>query len=469
MKAFMDEHFLLRNNTAVELYEHIRDLPIIDYHCHLDPAAIAKNARFRSITELWLGGDHYKWRLMRHNGVPESHITGDAPDHEKFAAFCNTMQDAIGNPIYHWAHLELKKYFGFEGAITSDNAAEIYALCNSKIEKEDFNVHSLLKSARVEWLATTDDPADNLEHHKKIKEDNVAGVPKVMPTFRPGGALEIEKPTYAAYMKRLGESAAITITDWDSLKAALVSRIEFFTKMGCQISDHSLEPPVFDQTATDDDAACAMAKALKGEALSVKEINAYKTRLLSWLGGEYHKQNWVMQLHMAVQRNNNSRMLKLVGADTGFDGVSDTPFSQAIAHILDDMESRDSLPRTVLYALNPTADDMLATMIGNFAGRGIRGRMQWGSAWWFNDNKTGMQKHLVALANHGLLSAFIGMLTDSRSFISYPRHEYFRRILAQQLGEWVENGEFPHDMNRLNKIAGDIAYYNVKNYFGELK
>ncbi|MCL1863740.1 MAG: glucuronate isomerase [Defluviitaleaceae bacterium] len=465
MKKFMDEKFLLHSDTAVEIYDSICDLPVIDYHCHLDPAAIANNARFRSITEVWLGGDHYKWRLMRHNGVPESHITGDAPDHEKFVAFCATMETAIGNPVYHWAHLELKKYFGYEGDITAANAAEIYALCNSKIEKEDFNVHSLLKACRVEWLATTDDPADDLEFHRQIKDDNAPGVPKVLPTFRPGGALEIEKPTYPEYLKRLGVAANRNITDWDSLRAALENRLDFFHNMGCCISDHSLEPPVFVAGATDSDANEAIKKALFGATLSEREINAYKTRLMSWLGGEYHKRDWVMQVHMVVQRNNNTRMLKLLGPDTGFDCMSDRSFSLALAQMLDDMEQRDALPRTVLYALNPSADDMLATMIGNFAGRGIRGRMQWGSAWWFNDNMPGMKKHLITLANHGLVSTFIGMLTDSRSFLSYPRHEYFRRIISQQIGEWVENGEFPRDMARLQKIAGNLAYYNVKNYF----
>ena len=464
MRAFMDEHFLLQSGTAVDLFSHIRDLPIIDYHCHLDPKAIAENKRFRNITELWLGGDHYKWRLMRHNGVPESHITGDAPDHEKFAVWCATVADAIGSPGYHWAHMELKKYFGFDGVITAENAAEIYALCNTQIEREDFNVHNMLKTCRVEWLATTDDPADTLEYHAEIKNQPTA--PKVLPTFRPGGALEIEKPTYADYLKRLGASAGISISDWDGLKAALENRLDFFSKMDCLISDHSLEPPVFDPAATDDCAAKALKKAINGEALSQGEIDAYKTRLMSWLGGEYHKRNWVMQLHMAVQRNNNSRMLKLAGADTGFDCMSDANFSLALARILDDMESSNALPRTVLYALNPASDDMLATMIGNFAGRGIRGRIQWGSAWWFNDNKPGMEKHLVTLANHGMVATFVGMLTDSRSFLSYPRHEYFRRILANRLGEWVEKGEYPCDMNRLQKIAGDIAYYNVKNYFG---
>ncbi|MCL2356052.1 MAG: glucuronate isomerase [Defluviitaleaceae bacterium] len=462
---FLNENFLLHSDTAREIYAGIANLPIIDYHCHLDPAAIAQNSRFRSITELWLGGDHYKWRLMRHNGVPESHITGNASDPEKFSAFCATVENLIGNPVYHWAHLELWRYFGFDGVISSDNAAEIYAMCNAQIEKDDFNVHALLKKARVEWLATTDDPADSLEHHIKIAEDNTPGVPAVLPTFRPGGALEIEKETFAAYVKRLAESTGAEIYRWQDLLSALERRLDFFAENGCKISDHSLEPPVFDPRAREDDAAAVLKMALRGEKLSPANIVAYKTRLLSWLGGEYHKRDWTMQLHMGVQRNNNSRMLGLVGADTGFDCVSDANFSPALARILDDMESRDALPRTILYALNPSADDMLATMIGNFAGRGIRGRMQWGSAWWFNDNKPGMAKHLVTLANHGIINNFVGMLTDSRSFLSYPRHEYFRRILAAQLAKWVDDGEFPRDMGRVGKIAENIAYFNAKNYF----
>jgi len=467
MKAFMDEQFLLPNETAIKIYNTIKDLPIIDYHCHLDPKAIAENKRFKNITEVWLGGDHYKWRLMRHFGVPESHITGDAPDHEKFATFCATMENAIGNPVYHWAHLELKRYFGYEGEITAANAAHIYALCNQQIEKDEFTAVGLLKQMRVDWLATTDDPADNLEYHIQIKEANTPGVPGVMPSFRPSQALEIEKSGFKAYAEKLSAVSGIAITDFDSMRAAMASRIDFFNEVGCRVSDHSLEPPVFDLGATDYEADLAIKKALAGESLTNKEVVEYKTRMMSFLGAEYHKHNWVMQLHMVVQRNNNTRMFKLLGPDTGYDAMSDDSYSLALARLLDDMEQCDALPRTVLYALNPNSDDMLAVMIGNFAGRGIRGRMQWGCPWWFNDNKTGMTKHLVTLANHGMLSTFIGMLTDSRSFLSYPRHEYFRRILAAQLGTWAEDGEFPKDMERLNRIASDIAYYNVKNYFNQ--
>ena len=463
MKNFMDENFLLQSGTAVELYNHIKALPIIDYHCHLDPSAIAGNKHFRNITDLWLGGDHYKWRLMRHNGVPESHITGDAPDSEKFAAFCATIEKAIGSPVFHWAHMEMKSYFEYDAPITAARAAELFDICNRQIQKDDFNVHSLLCQSNVEWLATTDDPADTLEHHIKIKTDNVTNVPKVLPAVRPSNVLDLDKPTFAAYIAKLGETAGIAIKDWDSLTAALTNRVDFFHQVGCRISDHALDPPVFNLSQKD--AEAALKKALNGEALTCGEISAYKTAVMIFMGGEYAKRGWIMQLHMGAQRNNNTRMFKQLGADVGFDSMSDANFSVPLNCLLDVMEENDSLPRTVLYALNPTADDMLVTTIGNFAGRGIKGRMQWGSAWWFNDTKPGMEKHLITLANNGMLANFIGMLTDSRSFISYPRHDYFRRILANQLGRWVEDGEFPRDMNLVSQIAADIAYNNVKEYF----
>ena len=469
MKRFMHDNFLLQNNTAIALYSHIKDLPIIDYHCHLDPAAIANNNTFRNITDLWLGGDHYKWRLLRHNGIPETHITGDAPDDEKFSAFCATIEKCIGNPVYHWAYLEMRTYFGYDGAITASKSKELYELCNKQIEKSDFNVQNLLKRSHVEWLGTTDDPADSLEHHIKIKKDNTPGVPKVLPSFRPSNALDLEKPVFTGYIKKLGDMAGISITDWTSLTAALANRVGYFHEVGCRASDHSLEPPVFNGQATVLDAETALKKALNGEPLTHSDITAYKTQLMVFLGGEYAKRDWVMQVHMGAQRNNNTRMFNLVGADAGFDSMSDEGFSLALNRLLNAMEEKDLLPRTVLYALNPTADEMLASTIGNFAGRGIKGRMQWGSAWWFNDTKPGMEKHMITLASMGILANFIGMLTDSRSFISYPRHEYFRRILANQLGAWVEAGEFPDDMGLLQKIAADISYYNVKEYFGEIE
>jgi glucuronate isomerase len=464
----MDESFLLQNDTAAEIYTRIRDLPIIDYHCHLSPEAIATNKRFKNITELWLSTDHYKWRLMRHSGVPESHITGDAPDPEKFAAWCSALESAIGNPLYHWSHMELRQYFNFDGIINAKNAAEIYTHCNTIIEQEDFNVHNLLKRSRVEWLATTDDPADTLKHHTKIKYDNIPGLARVLPTFRPGLLLDPGNPNFADYIKKLRLSANIReeITDWDSLLFALESRLDFFAQKGCVISDHAFDPPVYAPNANDTAATLAFRKAQRGETLSPTEITVYKTRLFTWLGEQYKKRDWVMQLHINALRNNNTRMYNLVGADTGFDSINDSPFAQTLTNILNELEQRDALPRTIIYALNPTADDMLATLTGNFAGRGIRGRMQWGAPWWFNDNKQGIVKHMTTLATHGNLSNFVGMLTDSRSFISYPRHDYFRRLLANQLGTWAEEGEFPRDMELLKKIAGDIAYYNTKGYFG---
>jgi glucuronate isomerase len=467
MKKFMDDRFLLHSSTAEEIYESIRGLPIIDYHCHLDPGAIANNHRFSGITELWLGGDHYKWRLMRANGVPESHITGDAPDCEKFAAWCKTLEIAIGSPLYHWSHMELNRYFQFDGAVTAQNAAELYTHCNAQIEKEDFDVHNLLKRSRVEWLATTDDPADTLKHHAKISYDKVPGLAKILPTFRPGILFEPNHTDFNKYIEKLGVAAnlRVKITDWETLLEALENRLDFFAQRGCVISDHALDPPVFDPAANDTKATLAFRKALRGEPLSHEEITAYKTRIFAWLGSQYKKRDWVMQLHMGAMRNNNKRMFDLLGADKGYDSMGDMPFAQTLARILDDLESRDELPRTILYALNPAADEMLATMIGNFQGRGIRGRMQWGAPWWFNDNKAGIQKHLTTLGSLGMLANFTGMLTDSRSFISYPRHDYFRRILANQLGTWAEDGEFPRDMELLKKIAGDIAYSNAKAYF----
>ena len=455
MKPFMNKDFLLQNSIAIDLYDHIKNLPIIDYHCHLDPAAIAENKRFRNITELWLGGDHYKWRLMRHNGVPESHITGNAPDDEKFAAFCATVERAIGNPVFHWAHMEMRTYFGYDASITAARAGELFDICNRQIEQPDFDVHNLLKRSKVEWLATTDDLADTLEHHKKIAADNTLGVPKVYPALRPSYVLDIEKPAFAGYMKNLD------ITDWDSLQTAIAAKIEFFHQTGCRLSDHALDPPVFNMEPI---AEAALKKALNNEVLSFNEIAAYKTKLMLFLGAEYAKRDWVMQLHMGAQRSNNTKMLRELGPDTGYDSMSDAGFSGSLNSLLNALEEMGCLPRTILYALNPTADDMLASTIGNFAGHGIKGRMQWGSAWWYNDTKPGMEKHMITLASHGMVANFVGMLTDSRSFISYPRHDYFRRILANQLSKWAEDGEFPHNMDLLCQIAADIAYYNVKNY-----
>jgi len=467
MKKFMDENFQLQNDTAQEIYTGIKDLPIIDYHNHLDPGAIANNKQFANITELWLGNDHYKWRLMRAHGIAESHITGDAPDEEKFAAWCETLEIAIGSPIYHWAHMELKQYFGYDKPVTAANANEIYEHCNNLMESEDFSVHALLKKSRIEWLATTDDPTDTLKHHAKIAFDKVQGLPKILPTFRPCVLFDPRDVAFEKYIKNLELVANMRdpITDWESLLIALEHRLDFFAMRGCVSADHIFDPPVYDTATNDTKATLAFRKALRGESLSVEEVTSYKTRLFAWLGGQYAKRKWVMQLHIGAMRSNNSKMFNALGANSGFDSMADTPFAQTLARMLDDLERHDALPKTILYALNPAANETLATMIATFQGNGVRTKMQWGAPWWFNNNKTGIQKHLVTLAEQGMLAHFAGMLTDARCFISLPRHDYFRRILANQLGTWAENGEFPRDMVLLNKIASDIAYNNTKNYF----
>ena len=467
MKPFMDENFLLNSDTAVTLFNHCRDLPIIDYHCHLDPKEIAEDKHFKNITDLALGGDHYKWRLMRANGVGEKYITGDGTDEEKFFHWCATIEDCIGNPLYHWTHLEMRRYFHYDGPITGKLAGEIYKHCNAVISRDDFSAWNILKKFRVAQIGTTDDPADSLEYHKQMAEHRTKdpALPIVQPTFRPSKVMNIESPDFSSYIRELGRVSGISIQKWDDLKAALSSRIDFFHSNGCACSDNTLDPPVF-VPAADIEIDEILRKVLKGESQALSRIDAdrYKTALMLWLGEAYHAKRWVMQLHMTAQRNNNTRMVKSLGPDTGYDSISDEPFSRPLGSLLDALEMKEALPKTILYTLNPAADTMLAAMIGNFQGHGIKGRMQWGSAWWFNDTKTGMRNHLITLANCGVLTRFIGMLTDSRSFMSYPRHEYFRRVLAQVIAEWVDNGEFPADTAKLNQIMRDICYENVVEY-----
>ena len=463
MKPFMDSNFLLNSPTAIELYNHVKDLPIIDYHCHLIPQEIAENKRFRNITDLALGGDHYKWRLMRASGVDEKFITGSGSDEDKFFHWCNTLENCIGSPLYHWTHLEMRRYFDYDGPITGAKAKEIYDHCNAIIAKEDFTAWNILKKFKVEQIGTTDDPADDLKYHLQMIEHrkNDPALPIVYPTLRPSKAMNIEAEGFVDYIKLLANVSCKEINTFEDLKGALSSRIDFFHSVGCRISDHALDPPVFNTTSCPN---TALQKALKGEELTKCDINGYKTAIMLWLGEEYANRGWVMQLHMGAQRSNNERMVKQLGPDTGYDSMSDDSFSLPLAKILNALELKGKLPKTVLYGLNPVSDMMLATMIGNFQGGGIPGKIQWGSAWWFNDTKTGMQAHMVHLGNAGVLARFIGMLTDSRSFMSYPRHEYFRRIMVQVLADYVDSGEFPAEMDRLKKIAEGIAYSNAVAY-----
>ena len=406
--SFINDEFMLKNKTAVELYEHVKDLPIIDYHCHISPKMIAENYQFKNAFELFLGGDHYKWRQMRTNGIDEKYITGDADDYDKWLAFAKTMPLLIGNPLYHWTHLELKRYFDIDETLCEGNAKEIWDKINSCLAKEEYRVQGLIKMSNVETICTTDAPYDTLEYHRAIK--GIEGFDtKVIPAFRP---------------------------DLAKINADFPERLDFFHENGCRLSDHAVD-------SMDDETI----------------------EKLIYLGEEYAKRGWVWQLHIGALRNNNTRMFAKLGPDTGFDSVNDFQIAEGLSKILDGLDKKDMLPKTILYTLNPKDNYVLGTMLGNFQGGGVPGKIQFGSGWWFNDQRDGMESQMRALSNLGMLARFIGMLTDSRSFVSYTRHEYFRRILCNLMGKWVEDGEYPRDMETLKKIAEGVCYYNAKNYF----
>jgi len=465
MKNFMDENFLLTNDTAVTLYhQYARNMPIYDFHCHLSPKEIYENKRFKNITEIWLYGDHYKWRLMRANGIDEKYITGNADDYDKFMAYAKTIPMAIGNPVYHWTHLELQRYFGIYDLLNEKTAKSIWERANEVINHDDFNVRNIIKKSNVKIIITTDDPTDSLEYHIKLKEQNEFDV-KVLPAFRPDKGLGIEKEDFIPWLKKLEEVTGKEINNYDDFLQALEKRIEFFHTVGCRISDHALDY-VFYQKSSKQEVEKIFKKALMRQHLTKEEIDSFKTYTLIFLGKKYAELKWVMQLHIGAMRNNNTKMYKILGPDTGYDSISDFTIAYPLAKLLDALEVEDSLPKTILYTLNPAANYVIATMIGNFQGGKIAGKMQFGAAWWFNDNKDGMIEQMKALANTGLLSRFIGMVTDSRSFLSYTRHEYFRRILCNLLGEWVENGEVPNDIELLGKIVQDISFNNAKEYVG---
>ena len=464
MKAFLDDDFLLTTPTARRLYQVARSMPIVDYHCHLDPKEIAQDRRFENITQVWLGGDHYKWRLMRANGVDEAYITGDAPDREKFQKWAETLELAIGNPLYHWSHLELRRYFGYEGVLNGDTAQEVWELCNQKLQEPGMSARNLIANSGVTLVCTTDDPADSLEWHQQLAQDSSFPV-KVLPAWRPDAAMGLERPEYLDYLQRLGQAAGVEIRTYGDLKKALLSRMAFFDKMGCRASDHALTVAVC-QPASEEELERVFQKRLEGEPLTQEELAAFQTGFLRFVAGEYKRLGWVMQLHYGCRRNNNTRMFHKLGRDTGYDAVLQGTPSLEVAAFLDLLASQDALPRMVLYSLNPNDDEGLNSVIGCFQDGTPLGRIQQGSAWWFNDHKAGMVKQLTAFANGGLLGNFIGMLTDSRSFLSYPRHEYFRRILCELLGAWVENGEYPADWKALEKMVRGVCYNNAVEFFG---
>ena len=465
MKAFMNEDFLLSNETARRLYhDYAEKMPIIDYHCHINPQEIAEDRKFENITQVWLGGDHYKWRQIRSNGIEERLITGDGSDREKFQQFAEMLPKAIGNPLYHWTHLELKRYFGYDGVLNGDTAEEVWNLCNKKLQEDGMSVRGLISQSHVKLVATTDDPTDSLEWHQKIKDDPTCTV-KVVPAWRPDKSMNLEKPGFAEYIRKLSEVSGIAITDIASLLKVLDARISFFHEMGCRASDHGLDYVMY-QEADETELDGILQKALRGEDLSLFEIEAYKTALLLHFGKEYAKRGWVMQLHYGAIRNTNSNMFQQLGPDTGFDCMAIHPCADSLVKLLDALDKTGELPKTVLYSLNPSDNEAIDTIIGCFQGPEAQGKIQHGAAWWFNDSKTGITDHLISLSNLSVLGNFIGMLTDSRSFLSYARHEYFRRILCNLIGCWVENGEYPADMDFLGQMVQDISYNNTKRYFG---
>lgn len=463
MKPFMNEHFLLTTKTAETLYHnYAKPMPILDYHCHLSPKEIAENKRYRNITEIWLGGDHYKWRAMRACGVDERYITGDGSDKEKFLKWAETIPQCIGNPLYHWTHQELQTYFGITEQLSPKTAEAIWEQCNALLAQDDFTARSFITRSNVKVVCTTDDPVDTLEYHVQLAKDSSFPV-KVLPAFRPDKSFNIEKPGFTDWIAKLGAVSGITVTSIDSLLSALEQRLDFFHETGCRVSDHALDPVVF-EPVTLAEANAILLKTLAGDKLTTQEVHQYKTCILTFLGRQYARRGWVMQLHVGTVRNTNSRMMRLLGPDTGFDAIADYTYGVALTQLLDTLDSTDELPQTILYSLNPRDNEMLATIAGCFQGN-IPGKIQFGSAWWFNDQKDGMLRQMTALSSIGILSRFVGMLTDSRSFLSYTRHDYFRRLLCSLLGEWVESGEAPNDVELLGAMVQDICYNNAKNYF----
>ncbi len=465
MKVFMDKDFLLKTDTAKELYHDIAaKVPILDYHCHINPQEIAQDRKFENITQVWLGGDHYKWRQMRSNGVDEKYITGNASDREKFQKWAETLEKAIGNPLFHWSHLELQRYFGYTGVLNSETAEEVWNLCNAKLQEDSMSVRNLIKQSGVTLICTTDDPADDLKWHKIIAADERFDV-QVLPAWRPDKAMNLEKPDYADYLVKLGEAAEMEIKTFTDLKETLKKRLAFFDSMGCRASDHALEYVMY-VPASDEELEAIFAKRVNGEPITREEELKFKTAFMVFVGKEYAHMGWAMQLHYGCKRDNNVTMYNKLGPDTGYDCINNYAPSSQTADFLNALISTNELPKTIIYSLNPNDDEAIGTILGCFQNSDAIGKIQQGSAWWFNDNKTGMIKQMTSLANLGLLGNFIGMLTDSRSFLSYSRHEYFRRILCNLIGTWVEDGEYPKDMKNLEMIVKGISYNNAVRYFG---
>ena len=463
MKAFLDEQFLLNSQTAEKLYhEFAKNLPIIDYHCHLSPKEIYENKTFQNITEAWLYGDHYKWRAMRANGIPETHITGDASDDEKFLAWSKTVPMTIGNPLYHWTHLELRRYFDVEELLNEESADIIWKKVNEKLQGDGFGARDFIVKSNVETVVTTDDPVDSLIYHQQLREEGFSV--QVLPGFRPDKALDISNDLFIEYVHQLAEVSSIKIESYQDFIKALHMRIDFFHEQGCLISDHAINEMTYEDT-TEEEATIIFHKRMSGHPLTEKEKVQFKTHTFIELGQAYAQRGWAMQLHINALRNNNSKMFERLGSDTGYDAMNDEDIAKPLCRVLDRLEQAHALPKTILYSLNPRDNVVISTIAGSFQDGKTPGKMQHGTAWWFNDTKQGMTEQMMALSSIGLISRFIGMLTDSRSFLSYTRHEYFRRLLCDIIGDWVEKGEAPNDLNLLGGMVKGISYENAKQYF----
>jgi glucuronate isomerase len=465
MKKFLDDNFLLQNTTAEKLYhDFAAPMPIIDYHNHLPPEQIANDINFKNLTQVWLYGDHYKWRAMRTNGINESYCTGTKPDEEKFAMWAATVPYTLRNPLYHWTHLELQRYFNISTILTADTAKAIYDEASAALLTPAYSVRNLLRKMNVKVLCTTDDPIDTLEHHKKIADDNFEI--KILPAFRPDKAMNVDDAaSFNVYVNKVEAATNMSIATYDDYLSALKNRHDYFATMGCTISDHGLEK-MYAEDFTALEIKQIFIKIRAGNALSNSDNIKFKSAMLLEFAMWDHQKNWVQQYHLGALRNNNGRMMQTLGADTGWDSIGDFSQGKALAKFLNTLDSTNQLAKTILYNLNPADNELMATMVGNFNDGSVAGKIQYGSGWWFLDQKDGMVKQLNALSNMGLLSKFVGMLTDSRSFMSYPRHEYFRRILCNMFGNEIENGELPNDIAWVGKIVQDICYNNAQKYFG---
>ncbi|WKN42717.1 glucuronate isomerase [Tunicatimonas pelagia] len=464
MKPFLNENFLLQSPTAEKLYhDFAKDMPIIDYHCHLSPQEIAQDQSFENLTKIWLYGDHYKWRAMRANGINEQFCTGDTSDYDKFMAYAQTVPYTLRNPLYHWTHLELQRYFSIKELLNAESAPAIWAQANQLLASPEMSSQGLLQKMKVEVVCTTDDPTDSLEFHQQMSEGEFNVL--MLPTFRADKAMAVDDPaSYNSYLAKLEQAANTSIGSYRNLREALQVRHNYFASLGCQLSDHGLEQ-VYADDYTDQEVEQYFQKVRKGQSLTPVEISKLKSAILYELALMDHQKGWTQQFHLGALRNNNTRMLKTIGPDTGFDSIGDFSQAQALSRFFDRLDRTDQLAKTIIYNLNPRDNYLIGTMIGNFNDGSVPGKIQFGSGWWFLDQKEGMEWQMNALSNLGLLSRFVGMLTDSRSLLSYPRHEYFRRILCNLFGTDIENGELPHDLKLIGETIQNICYHNAKRFF----